>query len=101
MTWAAILALAVVAYAFKAVGLLVLGGRELRGRAVDVVALLPPALLAALVAVQTFSEGRSLVLDARAVGLAFAGVGVVRKWPFTVIVVGAAAVTAATRWIAG
>jgi hypothetical protein len=97
MTWAQILVLAAIAYALKAVGLVVLGGRELRGAAQQAVALLPPALLAGLVAVQTFAIGRSLELDARAVGLAFAGLGVWRRWPFVVIVVGAAAVTAAVR----
>lgn len=101
MSWAAILALALVAYAFKAVGLVVLGGRELKGRAVDVVSLVPPALLAALVAVQTFSDGRALELDARVVGMAFAAVAVLRRWPFTVVVIGAAVVTALTRWLVG
>ncbi|MHB1139007.1 MAG: AzlD domain-containing protein [Microthrixaceae bacterium] len=100
MSWLQILVLAAIAYAFKAVGLVVLGGRELTGPALRAVSLLPPALLAGLVAVQTFTDGRSLELDARVVGLAFAGIGVWRRWPFVVIVVGAAAVTAAVRAIA-
>ena len=99
MSWLAILLLAAIAYAFKAVGVLLLGAARPRERAVDVVALLPPALLAALVAVQTFTDGRHLVLDARIAGLAFAGVAVWRRWPFAVVVVGAAVVTAVLRWI--
>ncbi len=100
MSWVLILVLAAIAYAFKAVGLVVLGERELTGAALRAVRLLPPALLAGLVAVQTFADGRSLVLDARAAGLALAGIGVWRRWPFVVIVVGAAAVTAAVRALA-
>ena len=100
MSWTQILLLAAIAYAFKVVGLVVLGGRELRGAALSAVSLLPPALLAGLVAVQTFAVGRSLEVDARAVGVAFAAVGVWRRWPFVVIVVGAAAVTAAVRAVA-
>ena len=59
--------------------------------------LIPAALLAALVALQTFAIGRSLHLDARAVGLAVAGVAVWRRAPFVVVIVAAAAATAAAR----
>ena len=100
MSWPQLLGLAAVSYALKALGLVVLGAAPPRGRAADVVRVLPAALLAALVAVQTFSDGRALVLDARAMGLAFAGFAVWRRWPFTVVVIGAAAVTALVRWIA-
>jgi uncharacterized membrane protein len=99
VTWPQLLGLAAVSYALKALGLVVLGSAPPRGRAADAVRLLPAALLAALVATQTFSEGEQLVLDARAVGLAFAGVAVWRRWPFTVVVIGAAAVTALCRWV--
>jgi hypothetical protein len=60
-------------------------------------ALLPLALLAALVVVQTFSHGRSLAVDARAAGLAAAGVAVLRRAPFIVVVVVAAATAAVVR----
>lgn len=99
MSYLALLFLALVSYGFKAFGLIAIGGRELRGRAADVVRLLPPALLAGLIAVGVFSTDTSLALDARAVGLAFAGLGIWRKWPFTVIVIGAAAVTALVRLV--
>lgn len=100
MSWWLLLALAATAYLFKAVGLLVLGAAPLTGRAVRVVQLLPAALLAALAAVQTFSTGQNLTVDPRAAGLAFGGLAVWRRWPFAVVVVGAAAVTAAVRWAA-
>jgi branched-subunit amino acid transport protein len=58
----------------RAVGPVALGGRELPPRVMGVVALLAPALLAALVVTQTFGgEGSELVLDERAVGVAGAG----------------------------
>jgi branched-subunit amino acid transport protein len=60
-------------------------------------ALLPLALLAALVVVQVFGDGRSLVLDARAAGLAAAAVAVLLRAPFIVVVVAAAATAAALR----
>ena len=100
MTWPQLLGLAAISYLLKALGVLVLGGTPPKGRAADVVRLLPAALLAALVAVQSFSDARALVIDARAAGLAFAGVAVWRRWPFTVVVIGAAVVTALLRWSA-
>jgi hypothetical protein len=60
----------------------------------SVVGLLAPALLAALIIVETFGKGRSLTLDDRALGALFAVVALVRKAPLTVVVVGAAAVAA-------
>lgn len=97
MTWGAILALAAGAYAFKALGLLVLGPRASSGPALRVVALLPPALLAALVAVQTFATGTDLTVDARAVGVGVAAIAAWRRAPFVMVVVIGAAVTAFVR----
>ena len=56
--------------------------------------LLPVALLAALVAVQTFASGQDLVIDARAAGLAAAIIALLLRAPFLVVVL-VAAVTAA------
>jgi hypothetical protein len=92
-----IAALAAGAYLFKALGLVVLGPRASIGPALRVVALLPPALLAALVAVQTFGGDRALELDARAAGVAAGALAVWRRAPFIVVIVTAAAVTAALR----
>ena len=63
-----------------------------------IAALLPVVLLSALVAVQTFSSGPELVLDARAAGFAVAGVAVWRRWPFLVVVALAAFTTAWSGW---
>jgi branched-subunit amino acid transport protein len=99
MNWALILALAVGAYAFKATGLVLLGGRVLPERLVRCVALLPAALLAALIVTGTFADGQSLVLDARAGGVGVAAVAAWRGLPFPIVIVLAAAVTAVLRWL--
>lgn len=71
--WTAIVVLAVGNFALKAAGPVLLGGRELPRPIVGVVALLGPAILAALVFVGTFSEDSSLRVDAQAAGVAVAG----------------------------
>jgi hypothetical protein len=55
------------------------------------------ALLAALAAVQTFATGTSLVIDARAAGVAVAVVALLLRAPFIVVVVAAAATAALLR----
>lgn len=95
--WVTIAVLAVATAALKLAGPLALGGRPLPANALNVVELLASALLAALVLVETFGKGRSLTLDARVLGAAFASVAVVRRAPMIVVVVGAAAVTAVAR----
>ena len=60
-------------------------------------ALLPVALLSALVATPTFATGQDLTLDARAAGLAVAAAAVLLRAPFLVVVVGAAGATALVR----
>lgn len=95
--WVMIAVLALATAALKIAGPLTLGGRPLPASMLNVVELLASALLAALVVVETFGEGRSLVLDARVVGSAFAAVAVWRRAPMVVVVVGAAAVTALAR----
>ena len=95
--WVVIAALALSTAALKLAGPLALGGRPLPERALTIVELLASALLAALVVVETFGKGRSLVLDARVLGAAFAVVAVTRRAPMIVVVLGAAAVTAVAR----
>jgi hypothetical protein len=57
-------------------------------------------LLAALILVQTFGDGRRFVLDARAPALAVAALLVWRCAPFLAVVVAAAAVAALLRLLA-
>lgn len=95
--WVTIAALALATGGLRLAGPLALGGRPLPPRAMNVVELLASALLAALVVAETFGKGRSLTLDARALGLAFAAIALWRRAPMTVVVLGAAAVTAIAR----
>jgi hypothetical protein len=95
--WVTIIALALATAALKLAGPLLLGGRDLPTGAIGVIELLASALLAALVVVETFGKGRSLTLDARALGVAFAAVMLARRAPMIVAVIGAAAVTALAR----
>jgi branched-subunit amino acid transport protein len=86
-------------FALKSAGPLVLGDRALPLRLQQVVDLLPAALLAALTVVSTVGDGSAIVLDARLVGLAVAGVALWRKLPFVVVVLLSAAATALIRII--
>ena len=101
MSWAAILALAAGTYAMKAAGPILLGGRPLPARLVAVVALLPAAVFAALVLVDTFAEDGELVLDARAAGVGAAAVAAWLKAPFLAVVGVAVVVTALVRALPG
>ena len=95
--WVTVVAVALASAAIKAAGPVLVGGRELPPRAVAVVALLAPALLAALVVSETFGEDRHLVLDERALGVAVAAIALALRAPVLVAVALAAATTALTR----
>ena len=99
MSWTTILALGGLSYALKLAGLTVLDHVRVPPSFGIVTGLLPPALLAALVVVQTFADGTSLVIDARAAGLIVGCLAVWRRAPFLVVVVLAAGTTAAVRAI--
>ncbi|CAN5249369.1 MAG: AzlD domain-containing protein [Nocardioidaceae bacterium] len=94
MIWTAVLVTAAGCYLLKLLGLSV-PGRILDHPFVRRVAdLIPVALLAALVAVQVFADETALRFDARLAGLAVAGVALLLRAPFLVVVF-AAALTAA------
>ena len=76
-----------------------LGGRELPARLVGAMALLGPALLAALIVTNTFADGRALAVDARAAGLAAALVAVALRAPVLVVILAAATTAAGLRAI--
>ena len=96
--WASIGGLCLATAVIKAFGPLTFGGRSLPPVLERVIPLLAPALLAALVITETFAtDHRSLVVDARAGGVAVAGVAIVRRAPLPVVVLLAAGVTAALR----
>jgi uncharacterized membrane protein len=95
--WVTVVAVALASAAIKAAGPVLVGGRELSPRAVAVVALLAPALLAALVVSETFGEDRHLVLDERALGVSVAAIALALRAPVLVAVALAAATTALVR----
>ncbi len=99
MTWTLIILLTLGAYAFKVTGLVFLGGRSLPPMFERCLALIPAAVVTALVMKDTFTNGQDLVLDARALGIAVAGVAAWRKAPLIVVIVLGAAVTALVRQI--
>jgi branched-subunit amino acid transport protein len=95
--WAAIIVTGVGCYLLKLAGLSV-PPRVLERPLVERVAdYIPVALLAALIAVQVFSDGRSLSIDARALGLGVAVLLLLLRAPFLVVVFGAALAAALAR----
>jgi hypothetical protein len=63
-------------------------------------ALIPIALLSALVAVQSFSEKNQLMIDQRLVGLTAAVIALIFKAPFPIVVLSAAISSAAVyNWL--
>ncbi len=97
MIWGAIVTACVGCYLFKLAGLSVPSGILEHPLLRRIAALLPVALLAALVATGTFAHGSALTVDARVVGLGAAVVVLLLRAPFLVVVVVAAAATALTR----
>ena len=99
MTWTLIILLTIGAYAFKVTGLVILGGRTLPPIFERCLALIPAAVVTAVVMKDTFTQGQELVLDARALGIAVAVIAAWRKAPLIVVIVLGAAVTALVRQI--
>ena len=95
--WVAIVAVTLASAAIKAAGPILVGGRELPPRVNAVIALLAPALLAALVVTETFGDAAHLVFDERALGVGVAAVALTLRAPVLLAVALAALVTALAR----
>jgi branched-subunit amino acid transport protein len=100
MSWSLVLLLAAGAYAFKVLGLVIVGDRRLPPVLDRCLGLIPAALVSALVVKDTFSIGQHLQVDARAAGVVAAAVAAWRKAPLIAVIVVAAVVTAAVRALA-
>jgi hypothetical protein len=98
--WAPILVGAAACYLCKLAGLSVPEPVLAEPRVRRIAALLPIALLAALIALQTATDGRAIVVDARLPGLAVAVLAQWRRAPFLVVVGAACATTALVRLVA-
>jgi len=94
-TWALIGGCAAITALLKGAGPVALGGRELPPWFSSIVALMAPALFAALVVTQVLADGRELAVGADTAGVALAGVAAWRG-ASVITVVTVAAVTAAT-----
>jgi len=95
--WVLIGLCAVITAIIKAAGPVALGGRELPEWMSGVIQVMAPALLAALVCVSVFADGRHLGVGADTAGVAVAGVVLWRGASIVVGVTVAAVVTALLR----
>ena len=100
-TWIVVVAVGAATATIKSMGPMLLGGRQLPPRVASIVALLAPALLAALVAINTLGSNHRLAVDARLAGVGAAVVAIKLRAPVLVVVVLAAAVTAGIRAVTG
>lgn len=97
--WIATLGTSVIAFALKYSGHSVPEKWLSHPKIQRINALIPIALLSALVAVQSFSEKSKLVFDQRIVGLCVAITALLLKAPFPLVVLSAAISSAAVyRW---
>jgi branched-subunit amino acid transport protein len=99
--WIVVLVVGLATMALKAVGPLLLGGRQLPTRVLTVVGLLGPALLAALVVTQTLGEDEALVVDERLAGVAAGAGALALRAPLLAVIIVAATATAALRALTG
>ena len=97
MTWTLVLTMAATAYAFKVLGLVLVGDRELPAVVGRCLALIPAALIAAIIVLNTFANGQHLQLDLRAAGVGAAAIAAWRKLPLIAVIVIGSAVTAVLR----
>jgi branched chain amino acid efflux pump len=95
--WWTIIGLTVTTVAIKAAGPVVFGGREAHPAFLRVVAMMAPALLAALVVTSALADGQRLGVGADTVGVLVGGVLLWRGRSVVLAVVVAVAVTAAIR----
>ena len=97
--WIVIAAVAIVNVAIKGVGPALIGGRKLPPPCVRVIALLPAAVLAALVVSDTIGGLQRVEVDAKTLGLAAAGVALALRASPLVAMGAAVAATATARAI--
>ena len=95
--WLLIGALVLMTAGMKAIGPALIGGRELPPWTAGVIALMAPALLAALVATAVFADGQHLGVGVDTIGVAVATVLLVLRAPLVLVCAVAMVVTAALR----
>lgn len=92
--WIGIIATSAIAFLLKYLGHSVPERWLSHPRVLKINSMIPIALLSALVAVQTFTNDKTLVIDQRLAGLAVAVIALILRAPFAVVVISAAATSA-------
>ena len=95
--WTTVAAVGAGTAVLKAVGPVGVADRRLPKRVTSLLAMVGPAILAALVVSEGFAHGRSLVVDARLAGVAAGAVAALLRAPLWAVVVVGAAATAGIR----
>jgi len=93
--WIATIGTSVIAFALKYAGHNVPERIFTHPKVRSINAMIPIALLSALVAVQTFTEKSQLMIDHRLAGVSAAVIALILKAPFPVVVLSAAITSAA------
>lgn len=94
--WWAVIGASAIAFALKFIGHSVPEKYLTNARALRINALIPIALLSALVAIQTLTTKSALVIDQRIAGMAIAVMALLLRAPFPVVVLSSAAASALT-----
>jgi branched-subunit amino acid transport protein len=97
--WLVVLVVGAATVLLKAAGPVFLGGRALPPRALALVEVLAPAMLAALVVTQAVGGDEELVLDGRVAGLAVAAAAILLRAPLLAVMTLAAATAALLRLV--
>jgi branched-subunit amino acid transport protein len=97
--WVTVLAVGAGTVVLKSVGPVGVANKELPPRVAELLSMVAPAILAALVVAETFAHGRSLVVDARLAGVGAGAVAIALRAPLWVVIVAGALATAGVRLI--
>ena len=97
--WITVLVVGAGTAVLKAVGPVGVANKELPPRVTELLSMVGPAILAALVVSETFAHGRHLVVDARIAGVAAGAVAVLLRAPLWAVVIVGALATAVVRLI--
>lgn len=95
--WPTVLVASAAAYALKLLGYVVPQRYLDTPIARRITALIPIALLSALIGLWTFVDGTRIQIDARAVGVLAALIALLLRAPFLVVIIAAAATAAIVR----
>lgn len=97
--WITVLAVGAGTVLLKAVGPVGVANKELHPRVAELLSMVAPAILAALVVTEAFAHGRHLVVDARIAGVAAGAAAALLRAPLWVVVLVGALATAGVRLV--